>query len=254
MGFINKLFSAIGIEHASVDARLHVSAVSPGERLCGEIHLNGGTLNQQFRDFELVLMTKAERKSQHGGQLVTIPLQRVHINQSVAIQAGEHIRIPFEMHLPFHVPLSLGQVKVWLGTEAVLLMAPDPEDRDDVRVVAHAAQQMVLNAWEGMGFRLFRTENIYNPRLKARFRQRLYFHPNAEYRKRLKEIMISFQLSARKLTVEWSLIRIDGAQKTDRDDIVKQANATFTHAQLRNFAVPGLTEIFSDILRKSFDD
>ena len=249
MGFFQNVLASLGIGGLKIDARLHQTQVEIGGKITGEIHVFGGNVEQQIREFDLVLYTQAEKEGDNGRYYVTLPVSKGRIPASILVKPNEKHEIPFELHVPFHSPISFGQVQLWLGTEAEITNAVDAKDRDHVKVLPHPSQVIVLQAIEQMGFRLRKCDNEYKPYAATNFEQEFEFYPSGEFRSHLDELEIAFDLRTDQLIVKLTIDRkarglgslINEMAGTDdrllriafdHDDI-KREGSSFVEQQLR---------------------
>ena len=70
--------------------------------------------------------------------------------------------IPFIVNVPFNTPLSVSQSKSWIETGLDIAQAVDP-DEDAITVQPNAAQQVILDAMDELGFRLKKADTEMLP-------------------------------------------------------------------------------------------
>ena len=79
------------------------------------------------------------------------------------IGPGEVKEIPFIVNVPFNTPLSVSQSKSWIETGLDIAQAVDPKDEDAITVRPNAAQQVILDAMDELGFRLKKADTEMLP-------------------------------------------------------------------------------------------
>jgi sporulation-control protein len=207
MGFLKNMLASIGIGATKIDAQLFQNQVSIGQSIQGEIQISGGNVEQQIQAFELILYTQAEKETDDSRYYVTLPVQKIKLNETITVQPGAVHAIPFEIAVPLHTPISFGKVQVWLGTEAEIANAIDPKDRDYVEVLPHPSQLAVLQAVEQLGFRLMKCDNEYKSHVPFSYEQEFEYAPSSEFRSHLDELEIAFDLKLDRVVVKLTIDR-----------------------------------------------
>lgn len=210
MSFFNKALASIGIGSATVDTMLEKSTYQAGEVMRGEIVVQGGNVEQQVDTIFLSVNTTYIRESNDHKHTEVVALQKVKVTEPFVIAAGEKKAIPFSLTLPFETPITAGKTQVWIQTGLDIKNAVDPHDKDYIRVQPTELAAHILDAMNGLGFRLREAECEQAP---ARFRgyypfiQEFEFVPTGQFRGHLDELEIVF-LSQTNHSVEL-LMQID---------------------------------------------
>jgi len=147
-----KMFAAIGLGGASVDAVLDTPAANPGGTLTGRINLRGGSVAQEIRSIELSVETDYIREHDDHKVTHTHSLGRYRIPQAVTVEPNGSQEIPFEIEVPWGAPFTVGSQQVWLKTNLDIAGAVDPTDRDPIRVEPSPLQARLLEAMQLLGF------------------------------------------------------------------------------------------------------
>jgi sporulation-control protein len=167
MSFFNQMLSKVGIGAAKVDTHFSNPTLTPGETLRGNIWVKGGHAEQAINEINLNLMclyTTTEHTTDAEGEPESIKVPQSHLlstyflGQSFLIQPGEQRNIPFEIPLPRHTPLSIGESQVWVDTHLDIDFALDQNDKDLVHVQPNALQQRLFDAMHELGFALHESD------------------------------------------------------------------------------------------------
>jgi sporulation-control protein len=238
-----KLLSSIGIGGAKVDTRLAAETFVPGEPVSGEVYIVGGDNAQEFERIYLSVVASYRHEDvTHSYDLASYDVVR----ERISVGPGENRTVPFSFTLPYATPLSLGHGRVYLKTGLDIAGAIDPSDTDEIRVVPHPLQQVVLDAAASLGFRLYQVENEYNPRKGAPhpFVQQLEFRPHGRYAGHVEELELIFKLGEDALEV---LVELDRRARslTGLLESAMEMNERFdslrvTPADARSGAVEGM--------------
>lgn len=210
MSFFNKVLASVGIGAATVDTKLEKSTYSAGEVMRGEIEVRGGNVAQQIDTIYLTVYTTYIREANDKKYTDKAAVNKVKVSDPFSIDAGENKVFPFSLTLPLDTPITMGKTKVWVQTELDIKNAVDPEDKDYIDVKPSKLAASVLDAVQGLGFRLRKTEC---EQASARFRghypfmQEFEFAPTGQYRSHLDELEVVF-LSQSEHSVEL-LMQID---------------------------------------------
>lgn len=196
MSFFNKMLASVGIGSAKVDTKLESDTVIPGGEIRGVVEIQGGNVEQRIDDIYLTLNTTYIKETDDKKYTVPAQIDRFRITESFLLMANERKVIPFSFILPPDTPLSVGRTKVWIATGLEIKNAVDPTDKDYLRVVPNQIMDSVLQAINGLGFRLREAECEQAPhRLRRRlpFIQEFEFVPSSgPFRGRLDELEITF--------------------------------------------------------------
>lgn len=188
----NNILSSLGVGGATVDTVLKSTDIVVGSTLHGEIHIKGGTSEQDIRGVVLELRTRCLIEA-HGhdkahGEIV-IASGKVDPGK---IGAGEERVIPISIDVPASAPISVGSTSTVLRTRLDVAGAIDPRDSDKVRLLPGRAMAAVLEGMGNAGFRLVETEVEYKPRRDNPFMQEFDFRPQSMGDFGIEEAELSF--------------------------------------------------------------
>ncbi len=174
-----KLFAAMGVGSAEVDAKLHTNRVMPGQTLTGDVLIKGGEVDQEIDGLQITLMTEVEVETGDSEYKTHFPILRVPLARAFKIHKHEQISVPFQMLIhpetpiteipvfgsqagagkggsPFHYQgkrHSGNRTKVWLYTGLEIDNGLDAKDVDYLTVVPSEPMAKFLAAVEQIGFR-----------------------------------------------------------------------------------------------------
>ncbi|MCU6708770.1 sporulation protein [Paenibacillus sp. J5C_2022] len=165
MSFFNRMMASVGIGAAKIDTLTEKSAYAPGEEIRGIVRIQGGSVEQQIEGIDVSVMTYYIKEVNDTKMKHNVVLAKARVTPPVTIQPNENKELPFSFILPPNTPLSIGRTPVWLHTAADIRSAVDPTDNDHIEVVPTHAMNMVLQAFERLGFRIREAETLYAPKL-----------------------------------------------------------------------------------------
>ncbi|TGB05065.1 sporulation protein [Halobacillus salinus] len=187
-----KLLASVGVGAAKVDTQLEKDSFIPGEEVTGKVVIKGGDVDQSIDAIHLFLMTEAIREVDDRKVKEKVSLEKYLITQDLVIAAREIKEIPFTVHLPFHVPASVGRLPIWFETGLDIPMALDPQDRDPIKVAPHPYLETILECIESIGFSVKKVEMEYSKH--HGYVQEFEFQPSGEFRSYLDELEAVFFL------------------------------------------------------------
>jgi len=193
-----KFLARVGIGAATVDTRLSVESLVPGEMVTGDVHITGGESDQEIDDIYLYVETEYKREYEDTTTTETCELVKYCLSERFNLQPQEAKVIPFSFSLPYETPLTLGHHPVYVRTGLDISMAVDPKDTDYIEVRPHPLMQLVLEACQNLGFQLHEVDCEYNPYLGGNvpFVQEFEFRPMGQYQGYLDELEVVFSLQS----------------------------------------------------------
>ena len=206
-----KLLASVGIGSASVDARIPDRPVRPGERLAGEVHLQGGSQDQAIKAIYMALVTGYLARRDDRPHLVHHELTRGHVAEHLTLRAGERRVLPFGFQVPWETPCTTPGQRLHLRTGLDSPWAVDPSDRDEIEVLPDPLVEAVLTEAAALGFR----HTLESGRCrrspyrvgKLPFVQEFELRPTGAWRSRLDEIELTVvQAGPRGVTV---MVQVD---------------------------------------------
>lgn len=203
MSFFKKILASVGVGSAKVDARLHNDVLIPGELITGEVHIEGGDIEQEIDDIYMYVITHYEREYDNKKVKEECILAKQLLSAKFKLMPKEEKILTFSFPLPYETPLTMGRQPVYLRTGLDIKNAIDPGDSDFIQVLPHPLMEKVLDAVQSIGFQLFKVDCEYNRHLgrKYPFVQEFEFRPTGKYRSRLEELEVVFFLKDTELEV-----------------------------------------------------
>ncbi|TYB45601.1 sporulation protein [Actinomadura chibensis] len=201
MGF-RRLLGTFGVGGPSVETVLATSQVRPGDRLAGEVRITGGEHEVHIHQVVLGLVTRSEDEygdEEAGG---TREFHRGAITGAFLLGAGQHHAIPFQMPLPWELPVTevygqhLHGMAMGVRTELEVAGAVDAGDIDPVSVVPLPSQQRVLDAFGALGFG-FKSADVEEGHIagvhqELPFYQEIEFYAPPRYGGQINEVELTF--------------------------------------------------------------
>ncbi len=217
---MKKVLASVGIGNATVDTVLDRESVTPGETVDAEIHVDGGSAEQDVDRIELEVETRY--RTEEGYDDATVG--RLNLRDSFTIEPDQSETYETSLEIPYATPLTMGDARVWVETDLEISMAVDPEDRDPLEVRPTDRMQAVFDAAEDLGLS-FRTADVeadpYGRYVGRRFVQEFEFRPaGGEFRGDLDEVEVVFDPSADALDVYLEVDRRGGllSELADADE------------------------------------
>lgn len=218
---MKRILASVGIGNASVDTVLPSTTVTPGESVEAEIHITGGSVEQDVRAIDLELETRYA--TEDGYTEVTI--DKLRLSDGLTIQPDQDEVRSTTIEIPYETPVTLGSVEVWVETELEIDMAVDPEDTDYLDVQPTPRMQTVFDAAEELGFTFRSATCEADPYGRytsgRRFVQEFEFRPQGgQFAGDLDEIELVFAPTADELTVFLEVDRRGGllSELADTDE------------------------------------
>ncbi|MDR6227608.1 sporulation protein [Desmospora profundinema] len=196
MSLFNKALARFGVGNAKVDTRLKQTRYRQGSLIEGEVHIQGGQVEQEVDEIYLFLVVVYH---QDGSQHEYV-MEEFRLSEVFTIGPRESKVIPFEIHLPEDTPVTTGGCPVYLKTGLNIKMAVDPDDHDGIEVLPHPMVEQVLKVVERIGFQLvnidFEFEKYYS---RHPFIQEFVFHPTGDLRRSLNSLEVMFYIGEREM-------------------------------------------------------
>jgi sporulation-control protein len=144
------VLSRIGIGSATVDTILPTDTVRAGESMRAEVHVEGGSTDQDIDAVYFALET--EYKSDEGYKDAII--DQWQLTEPFTIEAGEQRRFETTIDIPRETPVTTRSTAVEIETGLDISMAVDPGDEDHIEVKPTRRTQAVFDALDSLGFAL----------------------------------------------------------------------------------------------------
>ncbi|WP_046472533.1 sporulation protein [Allosalinactinospora lopnorensis] len=183
---MRRILASLGLGNASVETVLREANTVPGGALCGEVFVNGGSVDQRIEQLTVGLQARVgvERGDTEYNQ--TLEFTRARVGGELHLQAEAQLRVPFELPVPWEAPITshrgqyLRGMHVGLNTQLHVAGGVDPGDLDPVAIHPLETQAVILDALERLGF-AFSKADCERGRVRAT-RQQLPFYQEIEYR------------------------------------------------------------------------
>jgi sporulation-control protein len=217
---------------AEIDAVLHEEQVEPGGSVSGVVHIRGGDADKVASRAVLEIVARVVRKMGDDEHRVDEVIAGIELPGPFPL--GRDHALPFRLDLPMHTPVTSlgGQNFVWLRSGLDVPWAIDPGDTDGLTVFPNHAQANVLQAMEGLGFRLAKVD--IDPRASwfgRKWVQEFEFRPSRRDQFRFDEVELVFE-SQRGSQVEL-LIQLDRAARGLGGLLMEMTNTDESWAQTR---------------------
>ncbi|WP_424189071.1 sporulation protein [Actinokineospora sp. G85] len=197
-----RMLSAFGVGGPTVDTVLDSPHTRPGQRLTGQVRIQGGSSDAAIDRVTLHLVTRVEVEHGDGEFAENAGFLHVVVAERFAVRAGQRHDIPFELEVPWEAPITavggqeLPGMAVGLQTEVEVSGARDPGDLDPVVVHPLPSQDRVLDAFGALGA-TFRSADVEAGRLhgvpqQLGFFQEVEFFPPGQFAGRLNQVELTF--------------------------------------------------------------
>lgn len=144
-----KFLARFGKGAATVDLRFENRPYSAGETVHGEVHIQGGEVEQKInRASAHFMMSVATKQGTATREVAVIPLSGAY-----SILAKEQKVIPFTYQIPTNLPVSRGSIAYYFDTQLDIEGGVDRTDVDRLIVGAPERVQSIFRALESLGFR-----------------------------------------------------------------------------------------------------
>ncbi|WP_424214461.1 sporulation protein [Streptomyces sp. BI20] len=209
MGF-RKLFASLGAGGASVDTIITEPNVVPGGIVQGEVHIQGGSVEQRIEGLTVGLQARVEVESGDSEYKRDLVFTTQRLGGAFEVAAGAQHVVPFALEIPWETPVThvdgqqLRGMNIGVSTELAIARAVDAGDLDPIHVHPVPAQQAILDAFIRLGFR-FRSADMEQGHVRGTrqtlpFYQEIEFLPPSQYRG-LNQVELTFVADAHEMDV-----------------------------------------------------
>ena len=209
MGF-KKLLASLGAGGATVETVLSEANVVPGGVVQGEVRIQGGSVDQQIEALSVGLQARVEVEGGDQEHKQDVEFLKVRLGGAFEVKAGAVHVVPFGLEVPWETPVTsiagqqLHGMNIGVVTELEIARAVDSGDLDPISVHPLPAQQAILDAFIGLGFRFKSADmergHIRGTRQKLPFYQEIEFFAPQQYRG-LNQVEVSFVADDREMDV-----------------------------------------------------
>ncbi|OZM74588.1 sporulation protein [Amycolatopsis antarctica] len=208
-----KVLASFGSGGARIDARLLDRTSAPGRPLRGEVLLAGGEVDQEINGLAVTLLARVEVPGDDRRTETTdLPFGTQQLCGREYIRAGQQVRLPFELDLPWETPVSSVAGKpvagIAVGVQTNLDLAntvADPQDVDAAAIEPLPAQQRVLDALSRIGFGFsgaaLEKGRINGVNQQLPFFQEIRFTPSQRFASVFSSVAVTFLTAATRTEV-----------------------------------------------------
>ena len=190
-----KMMRAFGAGGPTVDTVLTNPNTRPGLTLDGRVEIVGGDHEVTIEQVALSLVTGVE-------SLGFVEFHRIPVAGTFRLAPGERRSLPFAFPMPWETPVTdvygqrLHGMTMGLRTELAVAKAVDKGDLDEMAVHPLPAQEQILAAFAGLGFRFARADleqgAIFGVRQTLPFYQEIEFYPPPQFAGAINEVEVTF--------------------------------------------------------------
>ncbi|MBL0778956.1 sporulation protein [Streptomyces albidoflavus] len=205
-----RLLASLGAGGASVETVLTEVNVVPGGVVQGEVHIQGGSVDQRIEGLSVGLQARVEVESGDQEYKRDIEFTKMRLGGEFQLEAEAMHTVPFGLEIPWETPITvfsghqLPGMNIGVTTELAIARAVDSGDLDPVNVHPLPAQQAIIDAFGQLGFRFKHADmeqgHIRGTRQRLPFYQEIEFYPPAQYRG-LNQVELSFVADDRAMDV-----------------------------------------------------
>ncbi|MDS0276206.1 sporulation protein [Halomicroarcula sp. S1AR25-4] len=241
------VLSRIGIGSARVDTVLPSSTVRAGDAVDAEVHVEGGSTDQDIDAIYFALETEYRTEEGYADAIV----DKWQLTEPFTIGSGEERRFETTIDVPRRTPVTVGSVSVEIETGLDISMAVDPEDEDRIEVRPTERLQAVFDALENVGFSMKSSSCEARPggifSTSASFVQEFEFRPQrGEFSGEVDEVEIIPVYDGNGLTVHMEVDRRGGLLSEAMD--IDERHTSFTVQDADPAAIePSLTQAIRDL-------
>jgi sporulation-control protein len=199
------MMRAFGVGGPTVDTVLSNPNTRPGLELAGDVNIVGGDHSVNIEYVSLGLVTRVEVDAHGGGHDSLHEFHRLNVAGAFTLAEKEQKTIPFRIPVPWETPVTdvygqrLPGMTMGLRTELAVKGAVDKSDLDAVSVHPLPAQEKILDAFVGLGFRFKSADlergHIYGLHQTLPFYQEIEFWPAPQYAGAINEVELTFVAS-----------------------------------------------------------
>lgn len=160
----SSLKNALGLDTLNVQTHLNQESVMVGTTLKGVVSITGVANDKTVNHVDLHLLTTAEQDTDDGDIKRSHTLGSVRLAHQLIIPANDQITLPFELALSAETPITnvgyshQNGTHLWLHTDVDVARTLDSSDKDPVYTTPTPTMARFLDAMNGLGFRLIKSD------------------------------------------------------------------------------------------------
>lgn len=148
----------LGKGSAKVDLVLKQSEIPLGERIEGELHLYGGSVDQTIQEIRIELYFEMKDQEEvHTHLVAVIPYQA-----SFTLKAEQVRKVPFYLNIPMDLPLSNSNIRYYFITKLGIAGALDQTDQDEIKILPPERLERILYAFYQLGLKETKNSRFFN--------------------------------------------------------------------------------------------
>lgn len=197
-----KMLGAFGVGGPKVDTVLPDPNTRPGAPLTGHVNVTGGSHDVDVEDITLSLVTRIEVEGGGGEHGAIGEFHRIAVSGPMRLAEGRQMSLPFQIVMPWETPITdvygqrLRGMTMGVRTEVSIARAVDKGDLDPVSVHPLPAQERILAAFAGLGFRFKNADleygQIHGVHQTLPFYQEIEYFPAPQYAHAINEVELTF--------------------------------------------------------------
>lgn len=231
----NLLRSVLNIGDTTVKTTLDKNSFYQNETITGNIHIQGGSIEQQIDKVVVKLCTQAIEENYFGHEYETYTLEHIDVVTNITIAANETKEFTFEITLPGDTPITEIKIsshpcKVWLETVLDLEHGIDPEDRDYLQINTMNTLETLFEQIEQKDYKLIKADVIQGYLSGEEYKsvsgcyQKFYFENKTI--SLVKKINLAFFIGSDKVHITSEIDR-DTDQNTDKTPGLVENHSNF---------------------------
>lgn len=182
-GMFKKILASFGKGAATVDLQFDNRQYQAGERIQGEVIIQGGQVEQKINQLDIRLMMDVALKQGN----VTKEIDLIPVISRDRIHPKEQKVLPFHYVLPTNIPISRGTVSFYFDTHLDIEGGVDRNDVDRLVIQPQQSVQSIFQVMSQLGFRETSTSGKID-----RYGQEFSFFPTQQFMGQVNEVEMRF--------------------------------------------------------------
>ena len=178
-----KILASFGKGAATVDLQFDNRQYQAGERIQGEVIIQGGQVEQKINQLDIRLMMDVALKQGN----VTKEIDLIPVISRDRIYPKEQKVLPFHYVLPTNIPISRGTISFYFDTHLDIEGGVDRNDVDRLVIQPQQSVQSIFQVMGQLGFRETSTSGKID-----RYGQEFSFFPTQQFMGQVNEVEMRF--------------------------------------------------------------